>query len=313
MERNFKRVRRQIVSLLLVFAIVLSIMPLNVLAAKVEPTKVFIRVEGKDATIVHYQEMEVESFDISHINGIDKNSKAAKWHEKNKKPLVLHAIVKALEEAESSVIDPKQFEISEKGDFIKAVGGDFPKDSSGWMFKVNGVVPLITADAYELKDGDVIELFYVPDWSNYHFTKIEASKDKVNVGEEVTFTFTAKKEEWDKDNDYELTKNAKVNIKGKEEVYTTDENGQVAIKFEEPGKYIIEVQEVEGLNIIRPIPVEIVVEEKKATAEEQKDEDIKKTINDATNWKIENDDIGEWEALSIKRAGKDIPKEYLEK
>lgn len=48
--------------------------------------------------------------------------------------------------------------------YIKAIGGLSEKDcgnASGWIYKVNGVKPMMAASKYVLKDGDVVEWYYV--------------------------------------------------------------------------------------------------------------------------------------------------------
>ena len=48
--------------------------------------------------------------------------------------------------------------------YVKAIGGLSEKDcgnASGWIYKVNGVKPMMAASKYVLKDGDVVEWYYV--------------------------------------------------------------------------------------------------------------------------------------------------------
>ncbi|MDE6111366.1 MAG: DUF4430 domain-containing protein, partial [Eubacterium sp.] len=48
--------------------------------------------------------------------------------------------------------------------YVKAIGGLSEKDcgnASGWTYKVNGVKPMMAASKYVLKDGDVVECYYV--------------------------------------------------------------------------------------------------------------------------------------------------------
>ena len=39
-------------------------------------------------------------------------------------------------------------------------------DLSGWVYKVNGVLPSVGCGGYELKDGDIIEWCYTLDLGN---------------------------------------------------------------------------------------------------------------------------------------------------
>lgn len=48
--------------------------------------------------------------------------------------------------------------------YIVSIGGLAEKDcggSSGWMYTVNGVKPMMSASKYVLKDGDTVEWYYV--------------------------------------------------------------------------------------------------------------------------------------------------------
>lgn len=48
--------------------------------------------------------------------------------------------------------------------YIKSIGGLAEKDcgnGSGWIYKVNGVKPMMSASKYVLKNGDVVEWYYV--------------------------------------------------------------------------------------------------------------------------------------------------------
>lgn len=48
--------------------------------------------------------------------------------------------------------------------YIKSIGGLSEKDcgnGSGWIYKVNGVKPMMSASKYVLKNGDVVEWYYV--------------------------------------------------------------------------------------------------------------------------------------------------------
>ena len=54
-----------------------------------------------------------------------------------------------------------------EGGFISAIGGLAPGGAgpmSGWMFTVNGEMPMEGCDKIILQDGDVIEWTYVTEW-----------------------------------------------------------------------------------------------------------------------------------------------------
>ncbi len=55
-----------------------------------------------------------------------------------------------------------------EGGYIKSIGGLAPGDAgpmSGWMFAVNGKMPMEGCDEIILKDGDTVEWTYVTEWT----------------------------------------------------------------------------------------------------------------------------------------------------
>ena len=50
--------------------------------------------------------------------------------------------------------------------------------TSGWMFKVNGTIPDVGADACKLKAGDKVEFFYVCDYNKLYPTDTETTTQK---------------------------------------------------------------------------------------------------------------------------------------
>lgn len=299
-NRNFKRT----ISSLMILMIILTLVPLNVLAEeKVEGFNVWIRIEGNDKSLVEYQKIHVEASDISYVDGL-KDYKA-------EKPMAIHAIVKALEEAGIDVKDSEVFSLTSEG-FITGIA-DYRSESGGWMYDVNGEMSAVGIKEYELKENDIIEMYYFMDFSNYFSGKLESSSETVNVGEELTLTFTAKKEEWGVDHKYEPVEGGIIKVKGEEKEYTTDENGQVKITFDKAGTYtILADKQLEEGNIVRPRPMTIEVKGKEEEKEEEKTElNINKSIDNAAKWLIENDEITEWVAMDFARVNKEIPESYL--
>lgn len=289
---NFKR----FISSLMILMMVLTLIPLNVFAD--EETKgidVWIRIEGHDKSLVEFKKLNVEAYDISYVDGLENF--------KSEKPLLIHAIVKALEEANIDVKDPKVF--SAAGGFISGIG-DYRSEKGGWMYKINGEFSSSGVTEYELKENDVIDMFYVLDWTNYYSGKLEATSEIANVGEEVILKFMAKKEEYGVEHDYKPVKDGVIKIKGKneEKEYVTDDKGQVKIVFDKPGKYkILADKQLKEGNIVRPRP--LVIEVKERTK-------IDKSIDDAINWLLKNDEVDEWTIMDLARANKEIPKIYLD-
>lgn len=55
------------------------------------------------------------------------------------------------------------------GTYLVGIGNLYASDYTygGWMFTVNGEMPAVGADEIELKNGDVVEFFYVYDYNAY--------------------------------------------------------------------------------------------------------------------------------------------------
>ena len=278
---------------------ILTLIPYNALAKEeTEGVNVWIRIEGDDKSLVEYQKLKVKPFDISYVDGAKEL--------KTEKPLAIHAIVKALEEAGFDVKNPEVF--SAAGGFIGGIA-DYRGENSAWMYNVNGEMAEVGVTEYELKENDVLELFYVVDWSNYYFGKLEATSEKVNVGEELTLNFTSKKEEWGVDHKYEPIEGGIIKVKGEEKEYKTDEKGQVKMPFDKVGTYtLLADKQLEEGNIVRPRPLTIKVIEKE---EGKLESDINNSIEQASNWILAQDEISDWDAMVLARGNKEIPKSYL--
>ncbi|MBQ3055179.1 MAG: DUF4430 domain-containing protein [Oscillospiraceae bacterium] len=55
-----------------------------------------------------------------------------------------------------------------EGSFIKSIGGLAPGDAgpmSGWMFSINGELPMEGCDEILLSEGDLVEWTYVTEWT----------------------------------------------------------------------------------------------------------------------------------------------------
>lgn len=297
LSRNIKKTA----SLLLVFMLLLTLVPFGAIAEKENSVNVWIRIEGKDIPIVEYQSLDVKPYDISYINGIEKDSKVLK----SEKPLAIHAIVKALENAKLDVKDENVFKLNNfDGEyFVSDIAEDKTEGLAGWMYKINGEMPLVGIGSYELKDNDIIELYYVPDYTNYYSTELKANKESVKVEESVTFTLSAKKEEWDKENPFEPLKDAKVTVSGEKGEYTTDKKGQVNISFEKPGTYFVYAdKKLEPGSIVRPRPV--IIEVKGETK-------IDSAVDKAINWTVINKEMSHWDTLILARAKKEVLNKYV--
>ncbi|MDO4489069.1 MAG: DUF4430 domain-containing protein [Eubacteriales bacterium] len=72
-------------------------------------------------------------------------------------------------DALSALCDEKGWSLDGSGSYVSGINGlnEFDKGAqSGWMYKVNGKFPTVTADNYELKRNDSITWVYVTTWQN---------------------------------------------------------------------------------------------------------------------------------------------------
>jgi hypothetical protein len=69
-------------------------------------------------------------------------------------------------------------------DYIHTISGQGPEGLNGWMYKVNGVSPDVSAINYSLSNGDFVQWFYSTDPSNI-----------AGVGEQTPATAAGKKSE----------------------------------------------------------------------------------------------------------------------
>lgn len=293
LRKDFKR----FIASFMVLMMIISLVPLKPLADSGDKgVKIWLRIEGDDKTLVELAEFHVEAKDISYVDGLEDLDA--------EKPLLIHAIVMALENVGIDVKDPNVF--SAQGGFIGGIG-DYSSETGGWMYLINGEMATSGVTEYELKENDIIDLYYVSDWTNYSIGKLEASKEMVNVGEEITFTFTAKKEEWGVDHEYEPVENGIITLGDRK--YKTDENGQVKVTLEEAGTYtVLADKQLEKGNIVRPRPLTIEVKE------EIKEENrifVEEAIEHSIDWLIKNNEVNEWVVLELARANREIPKESL--
>ncbi len=99
---KFNKSFQRIMASLMILMMIITLIPLNVLAeGEDKGVNVWIRIEGNDKSLVELRELNVEASDISYVEGL-------KDLEINK-PLLIHAIVKALEDAGIDVKDPEVF------------------------------------------------------------------------------------------------------------------------------------------------------------------------------------------------------------
>ena len=112
--------------------LVLSVLLLVVLAPTALAASVKIRVEGKTTTIFGPAQPRVTADNA--LQALDVASTAGEFY---------YGIT-----------------TSSFGDYVSQIGKYPASESTGWVFKVNGVSPPVGADKVTLKDGDVVLWYY---------------------------------------------------------------------------------------------------------------------------------------------------------
>lgn len=275
----------------------------NVVHKTVVAKNVKVRIEASDKTIVKETTLDVSNFDMKDY-GVE---------EVVNKPTALNAIIEALKSADIDVNDRKNIDIvkGKYGYYIKGIADISAGTQSGWMYAINNESPAVSVDKQEIKDGDSLTVYFVESYSTvYSFfdkTKVNALK-----GKEVTLTL--------KGNFFDENYVAyKKGIEGAEvlvndEPYgdlVTDKDGKVTLKFDKPGTYIVSARKLDASNnpvISRPY-CEISVSNVKEPPYKL---DQVNTLIDEISSKLLSNNIDEWTAFDLNRAGKQVPDEFLE-
>ncbi len=219
-----------------------------------------IRIESWDHTFIPLREIKVAPYDITHIVG---DNRTGNWHKDNDEPLAIHAIIKALELEGYNVQDKNVISVGSQGNYISKIDGlaEMEKGGlSGWKYRLNGKSVDLGVGQQTLKNGDLVEVYYRAGGS-YHFGKIESSSKKIPAGGTVTFYVTGEPESFGAPPPFEPIEKAVITVNGNKTNNLTDDYGKVEISFDDPGTYYISAEKVEGndYNLVRPVPVEVVV------------------------------------------------------
>ncbi|SFJ43776.1 MULTISPECIES: DUF4430 domain-containing protein [unclassified Bacillus (in: firmicutes)] len=67
------------------------------------------------------------------------------------------------------------------GPYIKGIDGLMAGATSGWTYEVNNQSPMVGADSYKLKAGDVVAYRYVVDWNNMSQETLQQVLDKLGT------------------------------------------------------------------------------------------------------------------------------------
>ncbi|AKA67683.1 DUF4430 domain-containing protein [Clostridium scatologenes] len=245
MKQKYKSIMSMLMTIILTLGILGSnlIVNRNVSASeenkvKSETCKVKVRVEANDHTIVPETELTVDNFDLAPYGSKEK---------KDNKAFAIHALIKALEINNIDCKDVTQFD-SSGCTYIKNIAGVKERSvgsNDGWMYYVNDKYATDYMNNVEIHNGDSIVVFFQEDYLKNIYTWFENKDMNVKTGE--TFKLNLKGSKNDISSNKEVTapiENAKILVDNKELVVnsqyiTTDKDGNVQLKFDTPGTYII--------------------------------------------------------------------------
>ncbi|RXI58810.1 cell surface protein, partial [Clostridium tetani] len=160
-----------------------------------EKRTVHIRIEGYDKTLVSRTKITTGIFDLNPYSGPATGSSATPskgWGiDKFKEPTNAHAVVKALEQngfKKGSGYDLQDYGWSL---YIAMVGGDREFDyrsTSGWMYRVNNVLPNVGCQGRPINNGDEILWYFGAYGFDTLATELKVNVDSIGVGQSITVT-----------------------------------------------------------------------------------------------------------------------------
>jgi len=65
--------------------------------------------------------------------------------------------------------EAKGFEVDVSGNYVRGIGGVYEKslgETSGWMYSVNGEIPMVAASGYQLEPGDTLVWYFVRNYGD---------------------------------------------------------------------------------------------------------------------------------------------------
>ncbi|WP_027626640.1 DUF4430 domain-containing protein [Clostridium lundense] len=232
-----------------------------------------IRIEGYDRTLVPRTQITTGNFDLNPYLGPASGSSATAskgWGvDKFKEATNAHAVVKALESHGFKKGSGYDFQDYGWGLYIAMIGGDREFDhrsTSGWMYRVNNVLPNIGCQGRPIKNGDEIVWYFGAYGFDTLFTEMNVNTSSAKVGQPVTITLNGIKNDINTWKEFRepakgatiYANNSPLTIGGKK--FITDDNGKVTIKFDKPGTYKLSAERINNKNLkdlVRPLPITI--------------------------------------------------------
>lgn len=237
---------------------------------------VYIRVEGYDHTVIPRTKVITGIYDLNPYSGPASGSSAtasAGWDEtKFTEPTVAHALVKLL--LENNYTQGEGYDLQDYGWslYIAMIDGDREFDyrsTSGWMYRVNDILPSIGCQGQPIKGEEEIVWYFGAYGFDTLFTKMKVDKTEVKVGEDISLSLNGIRNDIETWEQYEEPAvGASIYVNDKEYLIDdnkviTDENGQAVLKFNEPGEYTISAERFNKRknirDLVRPMPVTITV------------------------------------------------------
>lgn len=310
--------RKRILSLVLVLALMLSLFPATGMgkayAQDAKAVKVGVRIESFDRNIIPYTEMEVDNFDLDEYGYGEVKAEDG--------PVVLHAVVKAIESVGKDAKDKKVLDAG-KGDFITTIDGvsmgSAGTGMDGWMYYVNDEMPPVGINEYSLKDNDRITVVFVENY-NAAYTWFDKTYVKSGTGDEIALTLNGLS--YDMDEQKMKTSpisDASILVNGKELVLDgkkvrTDKDGKVVFKLDELGEYDISAQKFDEDGKVRIISrpyCKVQIEgSSKGPVPVKKHVSLDKTLNKTkAYYKNNKTELSSWwDMVAVYSSGEDIKK-----
>lgn len=240
-----------------------------------EKRTVYIRIEGYDRTLVPRIKITTGIFDLNPYLGPATGSSATPskgWGvDKFKEPTNAHAVVKALEN--NGFRKGVGYDLQDYGwsVYMAMIGGNREFDhrsTSGWMYRVNNILPNVGCQGRPINNGDEILWYFGAYGFDTLATELKANNTSIKAGQSIIVTLNGIKNDINTWEEFrEPVKGATIYLNGAPlnvggGNVLTDEGGKATIKFDKPGTYTLSAERINNKNlrdIVRPQPVTVTV------------------------------------------------------